>query len=250
MATQHQKILIANWKQNPISEKEAKTLFLQIQKVLLKNKKKAIICPPTLFIKELALQKSTHIKLGLQNTSSEAVGAYTGQVSLAQAKSYKVSYALVGHSESRQAGDTDEMIAKKMSHVCSQGGTPILCIGELHRDTSGGYFDTIQKQLETALAFLSKTQIETSIIAYEPVWAIGSLAKREATPEEFYEIKIFIKKLLTEKFKIKTIPQILYGGSVTPKNTTAFLTEGQADGLLVGRASLTIKEFETIIEKI
>lgn len=250
MATQHQKILIANWKQNPLTEKEAKTLFLQIQKVLLKNKKKAIVCPPALFIKELALQKSTCIKLGLQNTSHEATGAYTGQISFAQAKSYKVTHTLVGHSESRQAGDTDELIAKKMTQILSQGGTPILCIGEIHRDASGGYFDIIQKQLETALSLLSKTEIEKTIIAYEPVWAIGTLAKREATPEEFYEIKIFIKKLLTEKCKIKTIPPILYGGSVTQKNATLFLTEGQADGLLVGRASLTIKEFETIIEKI
>lgn len=250
MATQHQKILIANWKQNPLTEKEAKTLFLQTQKVLIKNKKKAIICPPTLFIKELASHKSSHTKLGLQNTSSDTVGAYTGQVSFAQSKMYKVLYSLVGHSESRQAGDTDEMIAKKMLHVVGVGGTPILCVGEKNRDDSHQYFETIQSQVETGLSLLSKAQIERSMIAYEPVWAIGKHAQREATPEEFYEIKIFIKKLLTEKYKIKTIPPMLYGGSVTAKNSNLFLVEGQADGLLVGRASLDIKEFETIIKNI
>lgn len=250
MATQHQKILIANWKQNPLTEKEAKTLFLQTAKVLAANKKKVIICPPVLFIKELASHKGPYIKLGLQNTSIDSVGAYTGQVSFAQAKIYKILYSLVGHSESRLAGDTDEIIAKKILHTVTTGGTPILCVGEKARDESHQYFETIQYQIETAISLLSKTQIESIMIAYEPVWAIGKNAQREATPEEFYEIKIFIKKLLTEKYKLKTIPPILYGGSVTPKNSSLFLVEGQADGLLVGRASLDIKEFETIIKKI
>jgi triosephosphate isomerase len=242
-----QKYIIGNWKLNPKSEKEAVAIITQIKKDLTVLKYKVVICPPSLYVSALAKVKTVNIALGLQNTTTEDAGAYTGQVSVGTALPYKIQYCIVGHSESRANGDTDEHVAKKLAYVLKNKITPILCVGERERDEAHTYFAFIEGQLKSAFTGLSKKNIENTIIAYEPIWAIGKDAVRDATPEEFYEIKILIKKVLKESFGISKLVPILYGGSVTEKNTGMFLDQGHADGLLIGRASVNPKSFREII---
>jgi triosephosphate isomerase len=222
---------------------EAISIFTQIKKDLSVLKYKIIICPPALFVSPLSKIKTANIALGIQNTAPEDTGAHTGQVSVGTALSYKIGYCIIGHSESRAQGDTDDIIAKKLAYVLKNKVTPILCIGEHTRDDTHAYFTFIENQLKSSLTLLSKKQIEQLIIAYEPIWAIGKDALRDATPEEFYEVKIFIKKILKESFGITHAVPVIYGGSVTAKNAGWFTSDGRADGLLVGRASVDPKAF-------
>ncbi len=245
-----QKYIIGNWKLNPKSEKEAVAIVTQIKKDLSTLKYKMIVCPPSIYLSALAKVKTANITLGLQNTAVEDTGAYTGQVSVATALSYKIQYCIVGHSEVRARGETDALIAQKLAYVLKNKITPILCIGEKARDAGHEYFAVIENQLKSAFIGLSKKNIENTIIAYEPIWAIGSDAERVSTPEEFYEVKIFIKKILKEQFGITHTVPVLYGGSVNAKNAGWFISDGRADGLLIGRASVDPKAMRDIINRI
>lgn len=162
----------------------------------------------------------------------------------------KIKTTIIGHSERRQAGDSNEIINQKIKMALTAGLRIILCIGETVRDKNGEYLDVLQKQLESALAGFSAKQANRLIIAYEPVWAIGKLATGVETPETFLYNKIFIRKISSRiigKRKALNLP-VLYGGSITTENALSFLTVGQADGLLVGRASLTPKDFIEIVK--
>lgn len=165
-----------------------------------------------------------------------------------------LKYVILGHSERRNSlftgGESNADINKKVKAVLANGGTPILCIGESVRDGEHEYLNFIKTQLLESLESISKTAISSVIVAYEPVWAIGANANRSATPAEFLEMVIFIRKILSDKFGPKNIEdmRIVYGGSVHPDNALLFLEEGKADGFLVGRDSLDAKKFTEIIK--
>ncbi len=250
--TKKQITFVSNWKTNPGSEKEALVLLKQFTAELKKIKQKIIICVPTLFLPALAKEKSNVVALGLQNTAIEDIGAHTGEVSLAQATAYKVKHVIIGHSEVRALGETDELVNKKIKYAIKQKVTPIVCVGEKVRDDGHEYFGIITEQVIKAFAGVVKKDISAVLIAYEPVWAIGKDALRDATPEEFYEVKILIKKVLMDTYGLATkdIPQILYGGSVTEKNAKAFVTAGDADGFLIGRTSLDVKKSIILLNSI
>jgi triosephosphate isomerase len=245
-----EKIIIANWKMNPQSKKEAESLFMGTSK-LLKNIKNVeiIICPPFpyLYIKDKI--KNKNIKLGSQDVFYEKEGSFTGEVSLSMVKNFGTEFVLVGHSERRVLGDTDSIINKKIIASLKSKINPILCIGESKRDSNGFYLSFVKQQIEEALSGVTNLQMKNIIFAYEPIWAIGSSADRVATPAEFMEIRIFIKKIIADLYGIKTANyiKIIYGGSVNPLNAQSFIIEGQADGLLVGRDSLNPKKFSAII---
>ena len=244
------KLIIANWKMNPQSKKEAEILFKKIS-ILIKNIKNTeiIICPPFpfLFIKEKIKNKS--IKLGSQDVFYEKEGSYTGEISAGMIKDFGAEYVLVGHSERRTLGDTDEQVNKKVLATLKSKMSPIFCIGESDRDTNGFYLSFIKQQIIEGLLNVPKPQMKNIIFAYEPIWAIGSSATRVATPVEFTEIRIFIKKIIADLYDVKTANsiRIIYGGSVNPLNAESFIKEGGADGLLVGRDSLNPKKFSAII---
>lgn len=231
-------------------QKEAELIFKNVS-ASLKNIKntKVIICPPFpyLFIREKI--KSTKLKLGAQNVYFEKEGSYTGEISTQMLKNLSVDFVLIGHSERRAMGDTDHAINKKIIESLKSKITPIFCIGENNRDANGFYLSFIKQQILDGLSDIAKPQIKNVIIAYEPIWAIGSSATRVATPAEFTEIRIFIKKIISDLYDIKTASEIkiIYGGSVNPINAKLFLEEGGADGLLVGRDSLSPKKFSQII---
>jgi triosephosphate isomerase len=246
---QQNKIIIGNWKMNPSSFKEAEKIFKNINKNnKFFNKNKVIICPPFVFLDRLN-KISKKIILGAQNIYPSNSGLPTGEVSIEMLESLKVKYVILGHSERRGLGEDNIFINKKVKTVISSSATPVLCIGEKERDEEHQYLGFVKTQIEECLDGISKDSLKEIIIAYEPVWAIGKNAKREATPEEFEEMSIFIKKVLSDKFGVKNVEgvKIIYGGSVNPKNALDFIKVG-AEGLLVGRDSLLPEKFTEILK--
>ena len=164
-------------------------------------------------------------------------------------KDLGVKLVLIGHSEMRAAGDADESINQKIKTALKIGLAVVLCVGETVRDDHGVYLETIKEQILMGLAKIPKPMLAKVIIAYEPVWAIGEKATGSDTPEAFLAQKIYIRKVLADLVGGKEALKVpvLYGGSVSVKNAGDFLTVGQADGLLVGRASLRADLFNEII---
>lgn len=244
------KLIIANWKMNPQKKTDAEIIFNNVSK-LAKGVKKVeiIICPPFPFLHIKEKSKIKNVKLGSQDVFYENEGSYTGEISAGMLKNIGVEYIIVGHSERRLLGDTDQDINKKIQKSLKSKLIPIFCIGEKDRDTNGFYLSFIKQQIIEGLVGVTKSQVKNIVIAYEPIWAIGNGSKRVATPAEFIEIRIFIKKIISDLYDIKTanLIKIVYGGSVNPLNAESFIKDGGADGLLVGRDSLTPKKFIQII---
>lgn len=210
-----------------------------------------VVCPPHLFIHPLiaALGKAQGVSIGAQNAFWEDEGARTGETSPKALASLGVTAVIIGHSERRALGETDAIIAQKSLQAVRNKMTVILCVGEQVRDDAGAYFAQVGEQLRASLEGFPKSESKRLVIAYEPIWAIGAKATRAATPDDFHEMSILIRKHLVEHFG-KTaafkVP-ILYGGSVDERNTLGFLKDAGADGLLIGRVSLSPEQFGAII---
>jgi triosephosphate isomerase len=237
-------LIVANWKMNPENLKKAKLLFMEFKKGMKDVRNvEVVICPPFVYLSELIASKSCDLKFGAQDCFWEEKGAFTGEISPKMLKDLGVEYVIVGHSERRKIlGETDEMINKKLKAAIKAKLKPILCIGETEKErTSGKTFQVLKNQLKKALNGTSNVKLQTSnlIIAYEPVWAIGT--GNPCKPEDAKEVLLFLRKIL--KFPI------LYGGSVNSKNAKDYIKIG-FDGLLVGGASLDPKEFIEIIKGI
>jgi triosephosphate isomerase len=246
------RIVIANWKMNPVSEKEAEKLIKNTNKSFSGLKKTEIVlCVPNIYISKLK-KYAKKLKLGAQNCFFEESGAYTGEVSAEMLYDIGARYVILGHSERREYfQETNEDVNKKIKAALPAGLIPVVCVGEKNRESENHeYLNFIKEQVETAFKNIVKNSVSKIIIAYEPVWAIGKNAVREATAEEFLEISIFIKKVLSDKFGAYAVKKtrIIYGGSVNPKNTEDFIKNGQADGFLVGRASLDSVKFGEIVK--
>ncbi len=244
------KLVVANWKMNPSSIKEVEFIYKGISSYLKKIKNvETVICPPFPYLYIPKKLKINNIKTGSQDVFNEKEGPYTGEVSFLMLKNFDVKYVIVGHSERRTLGDTNQDINNKILTILKGKATPIFCIGEKERDHNGFYLSYIKQQIIEALAGVMKSQIKNIVFAYEPVWAIGANATRVATVAEFIETRIFIKKIISDLYDIKTANavRIIYGGSVNQTNAKSFIEEGGADGLLVGRDSLNIKKFKEII---
>ncbi|MBC7073860.1 triose-phosphate isomerase [Candidatus Parcubacteria bacterium] len=233
------KVIVANWKMNPLSQKQAKDLFNFTKKVAknLKNVQ-VVICPPFLYLPLLSkLAKNSKIKLGAQNCFWEEKGAFTGEISPAMLKDLKVKYVILGHSERRKLGETDEMINKKLKTALQFKLTPILCIGEKEKEKKEGKtFEVLETQCTLALNGIFQPNL---MLAYEPVWAIGT--QNPCPPEIAKKVLEFLKKKFPH-------PPILYGGSVNVKNAISYFNVG-FDGLLVGGASLSF-EFGEILKMV
>ncbi len=246
------KIIVGNWKMNPESSKKALEIFTGIEKGLAKakvnpKKVKAIICPSYIHVGVLKAKTKGRALLGAQNVYAAEKGSYTGEVAPAMLKELGVSHIIIGHSERRKMGENDELVNKKVLLALQYKLTPIICIGESTRDDDGAYLTTIKDQVLTALKGVTADKLKSVIIAYEPVWAIGATVAMNA--HDVHQMMIFIKKTLLDNYKLKTFAgtPVLYGGAVDPTNAHGILTEGEADGLLVGRQSLEAKSFLEII---
>lgn len=249
--TTSKKLIVANWKMNPETPREAKDLYAAAKLIASKvSSVDLVLCPPSIFIGFLNHKATKNFSLGMQDVASDkGSGAFTGSVSATMVAYVGAEYTLVGHSERRAAGETDEIINSKIKLALSAELTTILCVGEKERDSHGDYLEVIRTQLEKGLAGIKKTQFKNIIIAYEPVWAIGKTAAVADSPESFFQTALFIRKIVSNlagKEAAHSI-KVLYGGSVSPKNAAGFLEEGKADGLLVGRASLDPISLKNIV---
>lgn len=236
---------------NPPTPKEAKSIFSAIKKTAssLRNVE-TIICPPAVYISELRKIVSGHrCTIGAQDVSYDRQGAHTGEVSVKMLRGLGVGHVVIGHSERRAKGETDEDVNKKVTAVLKEGLSAIVCVGESERDDHGVYTKFIESQIRSALRNVKKNWLGRVIIAYEPLWAIGKDAPRAANPEDVLESSILIRKIISDMFGIGVSNKVavLYGGSVDHKNTQGFLDSGEADGLLVGRASVESSKFIQIL---
>ncbi|MBI5798335.1 MAG: triose-phosphate isomerase [Candidatus Yonathbacteria bacterium] len=245
------KLIIGNWKMYPASVKDAKTKFTAIKKGASKlTNVQTVICPPFVYVSELKKLVTGHrVVVGAQNAWFEKEGAFTGEVSLAMLASVGAQYVIVGHSERRAMGETDELVHKKVLAGVKAMLTVVLCVGERERDQDGEYMKFIAEQIKSALHGVQKKELSKVVIAYEPIWAIGKNAIHPASTDDALEVSILIKKTLSDTFgKEGAVVPILYGGSVDAKNAWEFLLKSQVDGLLVGRASLDPKVFGEILK--
>ncbi len=233
---------------NPVTLAEAERLYKATAASALPLKKvETIICPPAVFLSVLSKHKGARI--GAQNIFTEQKGSFTGEISADMVAKLGAKYTIIGHSERRKLGETDEVVNKKVLQALKSKLIPIICIGEHVRDEEGHYLTALKEQLEKGLKGVSRANLENILIAYEPVWAIGAAAAMNA--RDVHETTIFIKKTLVDLYKMKnnrTHVPILYGGSVDPLNCLDILTHGDADGLLVGRQSLDAKGFSEILK--
>lgn len=251
MKRKHVPIVVGNWKMNPSTVSSAKELFLGIRKGLGRNRHKVetIIAPPFPFISEMErLSPSKRIGLAAQDVFFEPSGAFTGEVSISMLKSVGVSHIIIGHSERRKLGETDKEIYADTLATIKSGMTAIVCVGEKKRDSNGDYFNVVEKQIHSAIKDVPKSKIKHLIVAYEPIWAIGT--GKTATPDDILEMKLFIQKVLADNLGRKAIGSIdiLYGGSVNKKNAEEILKISDVSGFLVGGASLRAAEFVEIIK--
>ena len=246
-------LLIGNWKMAPEKIAQAEKLAKETSAIARSVKKKitTISCVPSLYLSALK-KKTPALLLGAQTVSAHDTIAHTSEISAAMLKNAGAQYCLVGHSEVRAAGETNELTAQKVLQLLGKNIIPIVCVGESERDDHGWYLSTIKDQLAAIFTGLAPEKAKKIIIAYEPIWAIGSKAVREATPQECHEMMLFIRKVLTDHYgeKVAKNMQVLYGGSVNEINAPLFIYEGEADGLLVGRVSLESKRFALLAKKI
>jgi triosephosphate isomerase (TIM) len=244
-------IIAGNWKMNKTSL-EAIELVNQLKRELGEvNDVEIVVCPPFTALADVkdALIES-NIRLGAQNLFWEDSGAYTGEVSAPMIKEIGAQFVIIGHSERRQYfGDTDETVNKKIRAALAQQLSPIVCIGEVLAEREGGKtFEVIQKQFSGSFAGMKDAEMAKIVIAYEPVWAIGT--GKTATPEQAQEVHQYIRKLLRESFddKLAASIRIQYGGSVKPENTADLILQPDIDGALVGGASLKKESFIQIVK--
>jgi len=242
------KLIIGNWKMNVETWKEALTLAKKSQALAKTMKRTEIVVCPSFphIIASQAKAKTYH--MGAQSASIFENGSHTGDVSAKQLASLGVKYVLAGHSEQRQAGDTDEIVSKRIARILEAGLIAVVCCGDKVRSDDGAHLEFLKAQLKASLAGVSADHIDKLIIAYEPVWAIGAKAAMEA--DQVYEMTLFAKKVFAEIFgpdaghRVK----VLYGGSVKADNAAAIMEVGKVDGLLVGRESVNVQGLTDLLK--
>ena len=243
------KIVAGNWKMNTLL-KDGMELARAVEKLEMEKTSDVlvIIAPPSTHLSKVS-ELIGNVKLSAQNCASEASGAYTGEISPGMLVSAGVEYVIIGHSERRSYFNEDnELLNKKVKLALSEGLKPIYCCGEvLEERKSGKLFKVVKEQLEVGLKDLTNEEIGKVLIAYEPVWAIGT--GEVATPEQAQEMHKFIRDLLTELFDSQVADDmpLLYGGSCKPSNAAELFANGDVDGGLIGGASLKAEDFIAIV---
>ena len=253
MSQINQKLIVANWKMNPRTLREAKKIFNDFKKQKINYLNKTVVfCTPSIFLREIkSLYRGTKIFFGAQDVHFEEDGQYTSDISIPMIKDAGARFVIIGHSEVRAKGESDDVVSKKVFKALKEDLHVLLCIGETDHDIQAKYLEVVSRQLEGALKYVSPALLKKLNIVYEPVWAIGKGATAMKT-HDIHFMNLFIKKELIQKFGKQTgskVP-ILYGGSVDGDNAKTIVEEGMIDGLLVGRASLNPTEFSKIINAI
>jgi len=233
---------------NPLSIADARRLFLAAKNATERLKKfQIVIAPPSLFLRDLVKgYRGKKMRFAVQNIHHERKGSFTGEISAPMARDMGASYAIVGHAERRALGEKNSEVGQKVKLVIAEGMKAVLCVGENERDHFGEYLSFVNEQLRGGLEHVTKKHLKNLIIAYEPVWAIG--ASESMKPRQMHEMAIFIRKFLNEKYgSVAMNVPILYGGSVDAENAAEMIVEGDVQGLLVGRASISTQKFTELL---
>lgn len=248
------KIIAGNWKMNKTFE-EGMALVSEISGMLkdeYTGSAQVILIPPYIHINAISrmISGSANMLVGAQNCSNHANGAYTGEVSAAMIKSCGAEYVIIGHSERRQYfNEHNDWLARKVDAALSAGLNPIYCCGETLDEREGNiHLEVLNKQISEGLFHLSAEQFTNVVIAYEPVWAIGT--GKTASTQQAQEVHAHIRQLITQKYGLEVANQITiqYGGSVKPENAAELFAAPDIDGALVGGAALSSRSFAEIVK--
>lgn len=248
-------IVAGNWKMNGTLE-ETQILASEVVNMYndeVNNGVVAVLCPPFIGIAEvLRLTRGSDVKVGAQNCHQELSGAFTGEVSAPILSSFGVGYVIIGHSERREYfGEGNALLAKKVDQAQANQLTPIYCCGEtLGQRESGSHFQVIEQQITEGLFHLNAEKLQQTVIAYEPVWAIGT--GKTASSEQAQEIHAFIRSLIAKTYNAAVADSIsiLYGGSVKPNNAAELFAMADIDGGLIGGAALKSRDFIDICKAV
>ena len=242
------KLVAANWKMHGSRAENAPLVDAVLGSRSLPDVE-CVICPPVVYLSEVArLLRDSPVRLGAQDVCAESTGAYTGEVAAAMLRDVGCQYVIVGHSERRSLyGENDALVARKFAAAQSRGLIPILCVGEqLIEREAARTEQVINRQLDAVLALSGIGSLERAVIAYEPVWAIGT--GRNASPEQAEEVHAALRaRLAQQDARIAGGLRILYGGSVKAGNARELFTQPDVDGGLIGGASLKAEEFLNIL---
>lgn len=246
------KIVAGNWKMN-MDYSEGLSLCSEIVNMVRDEKmgaQIAIICAPYIHLNSLVQLSAGVVKIGAQNCHQNESGAFTGEISAKMVKSVGCEYVIIGHSERRQYfAETDELLNEKTVIALQNNLTPLFCIGEtLDERNNGSYFEVLERQLDHGVFSLGADDFAKLVLAYEPVWAIGT--GLTASPAQAQEIHSFIRTKIANKYgrAIADQTSILYGGSCNPKNAAELFAQQDIDGGLIGGASLKSRDFVDIIK--
>jgi len=244
-------IIAGNWKMNK-TVAEALALVDGLKRELASVKEvDIVVCPPSTALESVSKAiMDSNLRLGAQNMSEQGVGAYTGEIAAVMLKEFSVRYVILGHSERRQyQKESDALIAKKAAAVHAASLKPIVCVGETLAEREGGLMEKVlDTQVRGSLAGLTKEQMEETVVAYEPVWAIGT--GKTASTQQAQDAHAFIRQTLAAVFDDATARKvrIQYGGSVKPSNARELMGQPDVDGALVGGAALEVRSFADIIK--
>lgn len=248
-------IVAGNWKMHKTLE-ESQALITEIRGIVrdeIRGNTQVILCPPfTSLLAAMRLLEGTDIAFGAQNCHFEDQGAFTGEISASMIKSTGAQYVIIGHSERRQMfGETNEITAKKAKIALRQGLNVIFCVGEtLEQREDKSYFRVVENQLQEGLFALDRKEFSHVIVAYEPVWAIGT--GLTASPEQAQEMHAYIRKVIGTHYndEIAESTSVIYGGSVKPENAQELFGQKDIDGGLIGGAALKARDFVDIVKAV
>jgi triosephosphate isomerase len=243
-------VVVGNWKMHGSRADNARLVEALVAQYPADPGADCVVCPPFVYIQEVGrMLRDAPIGLGAQDVCAEGMGAFTGEISAAMLRDVGCEYVIVGHSERRLLyRESDQLVARKFAAAChSKSLIPILCVGEqLPERDSGRCHEVVARQLDTVLELCGAESLEQSLVAYEPVWAIGT--GRNATPEQAQEVHAFIRQRIAARdARIAAATRILYGGSVKAGNAAELFAMPDVDGGLIGGASLKADEFLSIL---
>ncbi|MEO6536501.1 MAG: triose-phosphate isomerase [Candidatus Paceibacterota bacterium] len=245
-------IIAANWKAYVESAAKGKALFASAKRAALKPGVEIILAPPAPLLGLLVADNKSKVVFASQDISDTTGGATTGETTAALLSGMGVQYAILGHSERRVMGETDEVVASKVRHALAQGLIPIVCIGERERDADAHYLLGLRTQIAAIYEPLSPKERMRVVIAYEPIWAIGKDASEALAPHDLQEMVLYIRKVLGNYLpgRASEATKILYGGSVEPGNARELAGGTDISGFLVGHASVDVTTFTALIKAV
>lgn len=245
-------VIVANWKAYIEDRDRVKKLFVRAKRLSRLRGITIVLAPPAPLLGALAVKNKSRVAFAAQDVSVTTGGAKTGEVTAAAYAAAGATYAIIGHSERRLMGETDETITRKLGHALAHGLTPILCIGERERDSEGRYLSFVREQLTLALGPIAQKDRAGIIVAYEPIWAIGKTAEEAIDPIDLNEMVSYIRKVLAELLPGKSASHttVLYGGSVENENVRDLAGATGVDGFLIGHSSVDVDTFAALVKNL